>query len=285
MTLTDEEKKLKAELVKQYMAEQEIISKAIFEKMGAQFLKIGKTKAIGLLPDGNVVMRFLDTYTGTDFVKDGGGNEIAGHMRGLGKMNLEMSSKLFCLLEKNCDIPNQNIYVDIKNNILVADAATLLAKDMPFEAVHKGKEIEGVGIGTEFLYRNFALGSYLDRNPHKEKWQDLRDKNGNGLVETSVKFDPYDPVLPWEYFARSGKVSVSDLGDAMDMTERGAKYLTQKFQEQDMIFADTKFEFGLDKRKKLILVDEISTGTSRVFKPNKKDQLNELEVYDAVMRM
>lgn len=273
--MTEQDKKM----LDQYMAEQEIISKEIFKKKGAQFIGMGKTKAMGLLLNDQVMMRFLDSYTGTAGVKDGGGNEVAGHMAGLGHMNLSTTWKIFEMLQAE-GIPTQNLSIDEINNILVAKYSTLLGKGMPFEK--DGTSYTSGGV--EVIGRNIALGSFLKRHPHIKEGASLLDVNGNCLVETSVKHDVAgDPIYPYEYFVQNG-VNERDIQSAMEMTQHGTKVLTDKFAQGGYNFADTKFEFGYDNAGNLILVDEISTGTSRVLHPNGK-KASEKEVYNAVMEM
>jgi len=276
--------------ISQYMTEQEEISKEIFKSKGARYIKSGKTKAVGII-DGKdqVIMRFLDSFTGTAGVKDGGGNEIAGHQDGLGYMNLAMTWKVFDMLSKECDIPTQNIDVDFENNVLTAKTLTLLGSGAEFkylgndtEFVKKGEKYKSGGI--EIIARNIATGSILNRFPYLSDGDDLRDSNGLPMIETSVKHDnANDPIFLWQYFVNLG-VKACDLQNAMSMTARGAKFLAQKFEKQGLTLKDTKMEFGYTKDGILVLGDEISTGTSRVFDSNNK-QLTEKQIYQAVMDM
>jgi phosphoribosylaminoimidazole-succinocarboxamide synthase len=274
--------------INQYMAEQEEISKEIFKAKGARYIKSGKTKAVGIIDDKNqVVMRFLDSFTGTAGVKDGGGNEIAGHQDGLGYMNLAMTWKVFEMLSKDCGIPTQNIDVDFEKNVLTAKTLTLLGSGMKFkylgsdtEFVKKGETYTSGGI--EIIARNIAVGSVLTRFPYFQEGSDLRNCDGLPMIETSVKHDnANDPIFLWQYFVQQG-VNACDLQKAMGMTAIGAKFLTEKFENQGLKFKDTKMEFGYTKDGNLVLGDEISTGTSRVFDA-KGNQLTEKQIYEAVM--
>ena len=278
------------EEISRYMAEQEKISKKIFESKGAKYLKSGKTKAIGVVEGKDrVMMRFLDSFTGTAGVKDGGGNEIAGHQEGLGYMNLAMTWKIFEMLKNKCGIETQNIEVDFENNVLTAKTLTLLGSGMKFkylgddnEFVKKGEFYTSGGI--EIIARNVAVGSVLNRFPYFEEGSDLRDLNGFPMIETSVKHDnANDPIFLPRYFVLQG-VKECDLNKAMSMTASGAKFLTERFEKQGLKFKDTKMEFGYTKDGTLALGDEISTGTSRVYDAN-GNKLTEKEVYEAVMKI
>ncbi|MCL2483915.1 MAG: hypothetical protein FWD89_01675 [Firmicutes bacterium] len=266
--------------LEQYMAQQEKTARELFKEKGAKFLAMGKTKAVGLLPDGNVVMKFLDSFTGTAGVKDGGGNEVAGHMQGLGYMNLMTTWKIFKMMEE-IGIPTQNISIDEANNLLIAKHVVLLGKGMPFEK--DGEEHTSGGI--EVIGRNIAMGSYLKRNPDVANGAILTQLDGMCMVETSVKNDAAgDPIFDSQYFIDSLYVLQEDLEEAINMTKQGVLLLTERFAKQGLTFADTKFEFGHDRENNVILVDEISTGTSRVLHADGK-KATEQEVYEAVMRM
>ncbi|MGB4391708.1 MAG: phosphoribosylaminoimidazolesuccinocarboxamide synthase, partial [Bacillota bacterium] len=47
-------------------------------------LYTGKTKDVFLNADGNIVLRFKDSVTGTDGVVDSGANEVIGEIAGKG---------------------------------------------------------------------------------------------------------------------------------------------------------------------------------------------------------
>jgi len=276
MAMTEQEKKI----LDQWIREQEAISKEIIEAKGGRYIKSGKTKAVGVLPNDQMIMRFLDSYTGIDGVKDGGGNEVAGHQDGLGFQNLATTWKIFELLNRECEIPTQNVSIDEKNNILIAHALTLLGANMPF--ANNGKE--HVSGGVEIIGRNVATGSILKRMPYLQEGADLTDSNGLPMIETSVKHDiEGDPIFAWQYFAQQG-VNKDDLLLAMERTARGAKFLTEKFAGVGLKFKDTKMEHGYTKQGKLVLGDEISTGTSRLRTMN-EGKLTEKEIYEAVMKM
>lgn len=281
------------------MTEQAEISAKIFEEHGAKFTGIGKTKALGRMKDGNVIMRFLDSYTGTAGVKDGGGNEIAGVQKGLGRMNLEMTVKLYHMLEKELGIPTQNRWHDAEQGILVASHAQLLGKDMPFELmpvdekfgsqITSGRKIECRSRGVEIIGRNVGTGSFQNQWPHMQDGIDLRDERGYPLIDLTVKWDgeghdwyPGDPKFPRSYFVRQG-VNKNDLDTAINYTQHATKFLTKQFEKQGIKLLDTKMEFGKTQSDRLILVDEISTGTSRLRRDGKK--MSEAEIHAAVMEM
>ncbi|MDR2580707.1 MAG: hypothetical protein LBC85_06915 [Fibromonadaceae bacterium] len=255
--MTEQEK-----MLQEYMLEQEAVSKKMFEERGAELLGIGKTKAIGKTKDGNVLMRFLDSYTGTAGVKDGGGNEVAGYSTGLGHMNMMTSWTIFKMISDECGIPTQNISVDPENNILTAKLVTLLGKGMPFQ--YNGKE--WISKGVEVIARNNAVGSYLKRHPNVEKGTSLLNEKGLPLIECSVKEDEAgDPIFDKNVFVGSGYVSEQDYDKVSLWTQQATKFLTDFFKKKGLELQDTKMEYGYTQEGILVLADEISTGTSRVW--------------------
>jgi phosphoribosylaminoimidazole-succinocarboxamide synthase len=269
-----------ARLLEQWIQEQKRISKELIKAKGGTFIKMGKTKAIGALPNDKVIMRFLDSYTGTNGTKDGGGNDVAGYQEGLGFQNLATTWKIFELLNRECDIPTQNVAMDEKNNLLIASALELLGANMPFR--HAGQDLTSGGV--EIIARNTATGSILKRMPYLNEGADLTDEKSLPMIETSVKHDAAgDPMFAWQYFVQQG-VNKNDLQTAMERTARGTKFLTEKFARLGLNFIDTKMEHGYTKKGRLVLGDEISTGTSRLRDMN-GGKLTEKQIYEAVMKM
>jgi len=231
--------------------------------------------------ENKVIMRFLDSFTGTNGVKDGGGNEMAGFQDGLGFQNLMTTWKIFKLLEKECNIGTQNRSIDEKNNILVAERLTLLGAGMKF--FHDG--MEHISGGIEIIARNVATGGIRkpERMPYLNENVDLTDGKGLPMIETSVKHDAAnDPIFLWQYFVQQG-VNKKDLLYAIQMTAEATKHLTARLKGVGLNLLDTKMEWGYINGV-VILGDEISTGTSRLrFEDGSKP--TEKQIYEAVMKL
>ena len=64
----------------------------------------GKTKDVFLKEDGNIVLRFKDSVTGSEGVIDSGANEVIGEVAGKGYASLRTTIYFFDLL-KEAGIP------------------------------------------------------------------------------------------------------------------------------------------------------------------------------------
>jgi phosphoribosylaminoimidazole-succinocarboxamide synthase len=169
--------------------------------------------------------------------------------------------------------------VDPENNILTAKLVTLLGKGMPFQY----KEKEWISKGVEVIARNNAVGSYLKRYPNVEKGTSLLNENGLPLVECSVKEDEAgDPIFDKSVFVGSGYVSEQDYDKVSLWTQQATNFLTDFFKSKGLALQDTKMEYGYTQEGTLVLADEISTGTSRIWHPN-GTSAKDKEIFEAVV--
>jgi len=224
----------------------------MIERQNAKLEYKGKSKDVYGLVNGNVLLVFNDSFTGTDGKEDPGGNTNIGTKAGLGRKNLEISSLLYNQIEKSLGIPTHIVTVDLENNMLEAKRVTVL------------------GGGLEFISRNAAWGSYITRNPHTQEGVCLLDKDGFAFTEVSIKDDAAgDPILTRDQLIGQGLLSPEDFDLGLTYTKQITKFLTALFAKHSMELVDMKVEFGKDKNGKVILVDEISPGSMRVL-VNKK---------------
>ena len=220
----------------------------------------GKSKDIYALPNGNVLMVFKDSFTGTNGVEDPGGNTNIGTKQGLGRKNLEVSTLLFHLINKELGIPTHLVSVDLQNNALEAKRVTILGK------------------GLEFVSRNSAWGSFLRRNPKAIQGESMLDEHGFPFVEVSIKDDAAgDPFFTREQFINRGTISAEDYDTAVEYTKRITKFLTEVLHTVGLQLIDMKIEFGKTNNGEIILSDEISPGSLRALvdgKPASKDEIH-----------
>jgi len=238
----------------------------------------GKSKDVYALSNGNVLLVFGDSITGTDGKEDPGGNTNIGTKAGLGAKNLEVSTLLYALIGKKLGIPTQNVNADLKNNMLEATRVETLGKGAKFKIGDKTI----VGEGLEFISRNKAWGSFLRRHLEARKGAELTDKDGAPLVEVSIKNDEAgDPFFTREQYIKNGCVSEQDFDKATHYTKQITKLLTDTFAKADMELIDMKVEFGKDRKGKILLSDEISPGSMRVLSQGK--EMTKDEIYTRLM--
>jgi len=249
----------------------------IIKERNAEFKYHGKSKDLYILPNGNALMVFGDAFTGADGVEDPGANHNMGTKEGLGHRNLEVSSYLFDEIEKKLKVPTQQVAVDLENDILEAKKVTMLGKG-PFTVAG----VEYVSGGLEFVGRNTAWGTYLQRYPGAKQGDDLRDRNGFPFTEVSIKNDDAnDPFFTREEYDASGLATATDYNQGIQYTKEITKFLTEIFAQHGMHLVDIKMEFGKDVNGAMVLSDEISPGSLRATADGKL--LNKEEIYKKLM--
>lgn len=245
------------------------------ENQEIYLIKKGKTKDVYCLPNGNILLKFKDNITvGEDGKEDPGGNKAGGTKQNLGRQSLELTRYYFDLIEKNLYFPTHMIKTDLSQNVMEV---------LP---------IKTFGNGLEWICRAKAEGSFLKRNTSVKKGTPL-----NNLVEVSLKDDVNnDPIFNKSAFVCGGKHiwqgKEIDLGHGVITSEQFnlcyyytkmiTKIIKNDFEKKGLEFIDIKYEFGLTKNNRVVLIDEISAGSMRVF--NKDGlKLEKDEIYEAVI--
>ncbi|MDD2445875.1 MAG: phosphoribosylaminoimidazolesuccinocarboxamide synthase [Clostridia bacterium] len=242
---------------------------------GARLIKKGKTKDVYALPNGNVLLKFKDNITvGDDGKEDPGGNKAGGTRQNLGKQSLALTKYYFHLIDKNLNIPTHMVDANLAENTMEV---------LP---------IKTFGNGLEWICRAKAEGSFLKRNKNIMRGMPL-----NNLVEVSLKDDENgDPILNKNAFVCGGKYNWNgkeiDLGNGVisspnfDLCYIYTKQITdliiKDFKKRGLEFIDIKYEFGLTRTNKVVLIDEISAGSMRVF-DKKGNKLEKDDIYEAVI--
>ncbi|MDD2227455.1 MAG: phosphoribosylaminoimidazolesuccinocarboxamide synthase, partial [Clostridia bacterium] len=202
-----------------------------------------------------------------------GGNKAGGTKQNLGRQSLELTKYYFNLISQKLNIPTHMIGVDISENTMeVAPIRTF-------------------GNGLEWICRAKAEGSYLKRNKDVKKGTPL-----NYLVEVSLKDDYHgDPIFDKKAFVCGGKHvwqgKEIDLGDGVISSQQYdlcyaytnliTRLIAEDFKRKDLDFIDIKYEFGMIGNM-VVLIDEISAGSMRVFDKNGV-KLEKEDIYEAVI--
>ncbi len=174
-----------------------------------------------------------------------------GQIKGKGEMNCQIAAALFEWLE-SADIPTHYI-------------------DCPAPARMNVKAVTIVPI--EVVVRNIAAGS-LCRQTGLPEGQVLPFP----LVEYYLKSDELgDPLLTRDRIFLLNLVSQERLVEIETMAQKINEHLQDFFNKCNITLVDFKLEFGIDSQQNLLLADEISPDTCRLW-----DQL-ETDVQSRVM--
>lgn len=193
----------------------------------------GKAKFIVPTSDPNVVIqRFKDDATAFNGVKK-------GSFEGKGALNNAISSYLFERLSDN-GIPTH--FIERSDEI---DMRVKRLKIIPLEVV----------------VRNFVAGSLQKRTGLPEG-----SPVEPAIVETYYKNDELgDPILADEHVALLRLVDDKRLVQIKARALEVNKVLRGIFDEAGLMLVDFKMEFGTDARGTVLLGDEISPDTSRLW--------------------
>lgn len=213
-----------------------------------ELVKTGKTKDVYKQADGNYLLKFKNTVTGSSAgVFDPGGNKVAGTVEGVGSAALKMSVYFFELLKKR-NIRTHYVSSDLsKNEMLVKPAAAF-------------------GKGLEFVLRYKAVGSFVRRFG-------LYCKEGDELpkvFEATLKDDEHDdPPVTGEILAALKLLTPAQFKKIRKDTVKICDLVREELKKRGLELIDIKIEFGLVDNK-ITLIDEISPGNMRVYKDGKK---------------
>jgi phosphoribosylaminoimidazole-succinocarboxamide synthase len=162
-----------------------------------------------------------------------------GTIQGKGSMNCTISSHLFQQLEA-AGVATHFIE-QLSENQMQVKAVTI--------------------IPVEVVVRNLAAGSLC-----KQTGLELGTLILPPLVEFYYKNDPLgDPLLTRDRLLLMQLASPDQIDQIAAMALKINDILTHFFQECGITLVDFKLEFGLDQNQKLILADEISPDTCRLW--------------------
>ena len=168
-----------------------------------------------------------------------------GQIKGKGEINCQITSALYAWLETK-GIPTHYL-------------------DSPEPNQMRVKAVNIVPI--EVVVRNIAAGS-LCRQTGLPEGKAL----GQPLVEYYYKSDELgDPLLTSDRIFLLDLVSAERLSEIANMALKINENLQSFFTRCDITLVDFKLEFGLDNQQNLILADEISPDTCRLWDQNEAD--------------
>ena len=209
----------------------------------------GKTKDVYSLDNGNVLLKFKDDCTGKDGVFDPGENTVGLTIDGIGKANLQTSVYYFEMLKE----------AGIKTHYVSANIDEATMEVLPAECF--GKDLGGGGL--EVICRLVATGSFVRR--YGEYIKDGTPLEG-GYVECTFKNDEKgDPLVTGEGLVAL-KVMTAEMFESLKaQTLKITKIVADDLKTIGLDLWDIKFEFGYNNGE-VILIDEIASGTMRVYK-------------------
>lgn len=168
-----------------------------------------------------------------------------GQIQGKGEVNCAISSALFKWLE-SVGIPTHYIDQPAPTQMLVK-----AVKILPIEVV-----VRNIAAGSLCKQTGLPQGKVL---PHP-------------LVEFYLKDDALgDPLLTRDRLLILELATEQQLEQIGSMALQINQYLGQFFNDCDIILVDFKLEFGLDSQGKILLADEISPDTCRLWDKKQTD--------------
>ncbi len=116
-------------------------------------------------------------------------------------------------------------------------------------------------IPLEVVVRNIAAGSLC-----RETGLSEGEKLPSPLVEFYLKNDDLnDPLLTPDRISLLNVATEEQIKELQTLARKINEYLREFFQNCDIILVDFKLEFGLDKEGTILLADEISPDTCRLW--------------------
>lgn len=199
----------------------------------------GKAKVIYPTDDPTVLLSyFKDDATAFNAQK-------RGTITGKGKINCTVSTHLFQLLEQQ--------------GISTHWIETPSEREMRVKAV--------TIVPLEVVVRNLAAGSLC-----KQTGLPLGQALNPPLVEFYFKNDDLgDPLLTWDRILAMKLATVAELEQLKTLALRINQVLIEFFQRCRITLVDFKLEFGCDRSGTLLLADEISPDTCRLWNQDEAD--------------
>ncbi len=207
-----------------------------------ELINNGKVKSVYTTDDEDtVIIEFRDDMT----AGDGARKEV---MNKKGSYNALISAKLFKVLE-NQGIKTQ--FIDLpETNVMVA------------------KKLDMIPI--EVIVRNIATGSLIRKYPI-----DDGTKLDPPIVQMDFKDDEFhDPMLNDSIIKALGLATQEEIEQLTQKALKINEILSKFFLKSNIILVDFKVEFGKDKDGNIILGDEISPDSCRLWDSKTLDMLD-----------
>lgn len=202
--------------------------------MSTTQLAAGKTKTVTSSTQPNQVnLTFRDDITAGDGKK----HEV---LSGKGRINASITAKLYEILTEN----------GISNHLIKqSDDTTLLVKKLEM-------------IPVEVVCRLRAAGHFIGIGEHFQNG----DKLPFAIVEFYLKDDAlHDPMLNDQHLRLLKLANDEEIKQMKEATLRTAALLEKFFDKRDAVLVDFKLEFGRDENGALVIGDELSPDSWRLW--------------------
>ena len=197
------------------------------------FLYEGKAKQIYSTDDENyVIIHYKDDATA-------GNGEKKGSIKDKGIINNQITALLFTRLEE------KGIRTHFKEKLNDRDQLCEKVKIFPLEVI----------------VRNIITGSMSKRLGVKEG-----TKPENTILEICYKNDEYgDPLINDHHAVALGLATYDELKKIYEITLKINDFLKELFDKEGIILVDFKIEFGKNAKGEILLADEITPDTCRLW--------------------
>ena len=197
------------------------------------FLYEGKAKQIYSTDDENyVIIHYKDDATA-------GNGEKKGSIKDKGIINNQITALLFTRLEE------KGIRTHFKEKLNDRDQLCEKVKIFPLEVI----------------VRNIITGSMSKRLGVKEG-----TKPENTILEICYKNDEYgDPLINDHHAVALGLATYDELKKIYEITLKINDFLKELFDKEGIILVDCKIEFGKNSKGEILLADEITPDTCRLW--------------------
>ena len=211
----------------------------------------GKTKRVIRTGD-KIIIKFKDAITGSaDGKPDPGGNFVVGTLPGKSVAAARVATYFFEVLREG-------------------------GIDTHFYRLHSDTEIEVLlteRIRLEVIYRAKAYGSFLARYRNYVEPMAYLD-----IVEFTLKDDSLgDPLIAPQAIVRLGIASEDEVKSMETTARKVAQLVNSSLSSKGLELVDMKLEFGR-RDNKLLIIDELSGDTMRIYDPGQKRMLNQVEL-------
>jgi phosphoribosylaminoimidazole-succinocarboxamide synthase len=197
------------------------------------FLYEGKAKQIYSTEDPNlVIIHYKDDATA-------GNGEKKGTISNKGIINNEITTILFEMLEKN------GIKTHLNKKLNDRDQLCEKLEIFPLEVI----------------VRNIIAGSMAKRVGIEEG-----TKPSNTIFEICYKNDAYgDPLINDHHAVAMGLATYDELKEIYEITGKINTLLIKAFSDEGIDLVDFKIEFGKNSKGEIVLADEITPDTCRLW--------------------
>ncbi len=230
----------------------DVLKETNFTNLGER--KVGKVRDVYIAPD-KITLVSTDRHSSFD--------RIIALIPFKGEVLNKISAFWF---DQTKDII-QNHVINIPDpNVLVAKKC----KPLPIEAIVRGYI---TGVTSTSLWTHYKDGKRDFGNFVLPEGMKKNQKLPEPVFTPSTKFEEHDRTLSPQEIVAEGLMEK----DLVDKVEKKAKELFVRGQEialsHGLILVDTKYEFGLDDKGELTLIDEIHTpDSSRYWKADSYDE-------------